>query len=306
MVAECCTERSWLAGMQPHLVHYVPQAVPFFSWVAWPPFFDHPFYSILPIIALPAFIFYDALAGFNGAPAASHDPPPPLPRGGVAQRSACNLPILSRYSPDTLPILSPPSTPALPARRPVELRNGSAQDARDLPAAERRPLLSGLLRGDAQRCAHGHGATQPLAIPPPRPPRPTPSPPPHPTLPHPPTHTHTHPTPLPPPRPTDHRAHPPPSLPHLTLTSPHPHLTLTLTPTLPITPTPPLPPQAIALTAAIKGATLANYVEMVGFVYGGKEGHTVTGIRCVATPCTPHRLRGRARVRACVRCVASR
>ena len=79
MVAECCTERSWLAGMQPHLVHYVPQAVPFFSWVAWPPFFDHPFYSILPIIALPAFIFYDALAGFNGEPAASHDPPPPPP-----------------------------------------------------------------------------------------------------------------------------------------------------------------------------------------------------------------------------------
>ena len=32
MVAECCTERSWLAGMQPHLVHYVPQAVPFFNW----------------------------------------------------------------------------------------------------------------------------------------------------------------------------------------------------------------------------------------------------------------------------------
>ena len=64
--------------------------------------------------------------------------------------------------------------------------------------------------------------------------------------------------------------------------------------------------ESLALTAAIKGATLANYVEMVGFVYGGKEGHTVTGIRCVATPCTPHRLRGRARVRACVRCVASR
>ena len=66
MVAECCTERSWLAGMQPHLVHYVPQAVPFFSWIAWPPFFDHPFYSILPIIAMPAFLFYDALAGWNG------------------------------------------------------------------------------------------------------------------------------------------------------------------------------------------------------------------------------------------------
>jgi len=65
MVYECCTERSWLAGMQNHLVHYVPQAVPFFSWFVWPPYFDHPFYSILPMIALPAFIFYDALAGFN-------------------------------------------------------------------------------------------------------------------------------------------------------------------------------------------------------------------------------------------------
>merc|ERR1740138_1882106 len=46
MVVECCTERSWLAGM-------------------WPPPFNPPFYSILPLIALPAFIFYDGLAGFN-------------------------------------------------------------------------------------------------------------------------------------------------------------------------------------------------------------------------------------------------
>jgi len=65
MVVECCTERSWLAGMQPHLVEYVPQAVPFSSWIMWPPPFNHSFYSILPIIALPAFIFYDGLAGFN-------------------------------------------------------------------------------------------------------------------------------------------------------------------------------------------------------------------------------------------------
>ena len=28
MVVECCTERSWLAGQQSHLVRYVPQAVP--------------------------------------------------------------------------------------------------------------------------------------------------------------------------------------------------------------------------------------------------------------------------------------
>lgn len=65
MVVECCQERSWLAGMQPHLVQYVPQAVPFSVWFQWPPYFNHPFYSILPIIAMPAFLFYDALAGFN-------------------------------------------------------------------------------------------------------------------------------------------------------------------------------------------------------------------------------------------------
>jgi len=64
MVYECCQERSWLAGQQPHLVRYVPQAVPFKALVQWPPYFDHPFYSILPILALPAFIFYDALASF--------------------------------------------------------------------------------------------------------------------------------------------------------------------------------------------------------------------------------------------------
>eukprot|EP00316_Scyphosphaera_apsteinii_P011598 CAMPEP_0119316294 /NCGR_PEP_ID=MMETSP1333-20130426/39315_1 /TAXON_ID=418940 /ORGANISM="Scyphosphaera apsteinii, Strain RCC1455" /LENGTH=743 /DNA_ID=CAMNT_0007321899 /DNA_START=37 /DNA_END=2268 /DNA_ORIENTATION=+ len=66
MVWECCQERSWLAGFQPHLVEYVPQAVPFNVWFQWPPFFDHPFYSILPVLAVPAFWFYDALAGFHG------------------------------------------------------------------------------------------------------------------------------------------------------------------------------------------------------------------------------------------------
>ena len=65
MVVECCQERSWLAGMQNHLVRYVPQAVPFSDWIMWPAPFNHPFYSILPIIALPAFLFYDGLAGFN-------------------------------------------------------------------------------------------------------------------------------------------------------------------------------------------------------------------------------------------------
>ena len=36
---------------------------------------------------------------------------------------------------------------------------------------------------------------------------------------------------------------------------------------------------AIALTAALEGATIANYVEMTGYVYGGPDGSTVTGIK---------------------------
>jgi len=64
MVYECCQERSWLAGQQEHLVQYVPQAVPFKSLYQWPPYFNHPFYSILPVLAVPAFLFYDALASF--------------------------------------------------------------------------------------------------------------------------------------------------------------------------------------------------------------------------------------------------
>lgn len=142
MVVECCTERSWLAGMQPHLVQYVPQAVPFHSWFAWPPFFDHPFYSILPILALPAFIFYDALAGFNA-----------------------------------------PSSYAMGPKKTKEVF----------------PQLSDVLYS-AVYCEAMHNDAR----------------------------TGT----------------------------------------------------AIALTAALKGTAIANYVEMVGIVYGGPEGHTATGIRC--------------------------
>merc|ERR1719231_2056734 len=129
--------------MQPHLVHYVPQAVPFFSLIAWPPFFDHPFYSILPIIALPAFIFYDALAGFNS-----------------------------------------PSSYAMGPRKTREVF----------------PQLTDVL-SSAVYCEAMHNDAR----------------------------TGT----------------------------------------------------AIALTAAMKGATIANYVEMVGFVHGGPEGATCTGIECV-------------------------
>jgi len=143
MVYECCQERSWLAGQQPHLVEYVPQAVPFKSLVAWPPYFNHPFYSILPILALPAFIFYDALASFNS-----------------------------------------PSSYAMSARKTKECF----------------PQLQEVLYS-AVYCEAMHNDAR----------------------------TGT----------------------------------------------------AIALTAAMKGATVANYVEMTGYLYGGPEGETVRGIECV-------------------------
>lgn len=38
---------------------------------------------------------------------------------------------------------------------------------------------------------------------------------------------------------------------------------------------------AIALTAAMKGATIANYVEMTGLVHEGPPGKTATGVKCV-------------------------
>lgn len=143
MVYECCQERSWLAGQQPHLVQYVPQAVPFKSLVQWPPYFNHPFYSILPILALPAFIFYDFLASFHA-----------------------------------------PGSYAMSARKTHEMF----------------PQLQDVLYS-AVYCEAMHNDAR----------------------------TGT----------------------------------------------------AIALTAAMKGATIANYVEMIDFVYGGPEGHTVTGIQCV-------------------------
>jgi len=142
MVYECCQERSWLAGQQPHLVEYVPQAVPFKSLIQWPPYFNHPFYSILPILAWPAFLFYDALAGF------------------------CS-----------------PTSYVMSARKTRELF----------------PQLQDVLYS-AVYCEAMHNDAR----------------------------TGT----------------------------------------------------AIALTAALEGATIANYVEMTGFVYGGPEGASVTGIEC--------------------------
>ena len=40
----------------------------------WPPYFDHPFYALLPLLAVPAFWFYDYLAGFHNPPSYAMGP----------------------------------------------------------------------------------------------------------------------------------------------------------------------------------------------------------------------------------------
>ena len=56
----------------PHLVNWVPLAIPFRSWIMWEPVLDHPLFMILPLIC-PIFTkFYDWLSGFHCPPSALH------------------------------------------------------------------------------------------------------------------------------------------------------------------------------------------------------------------------------------------
>lgn len=84
-----------------------------YSSAQWPPYFDHPFYSILPVLALPAFLFYDALASFCE----------PSPRPEVAQHLHLHSTPLSLHSHSThsthctlapLPLHPAPVTPLTP------------------------------------------------------------------------------------------------------------------------------------------------------------------------------------------------
>ena len=68
MVLHCHQERTYMMETHPHLVNWVPLAIPFTSWIMWEPVLDHPLFMILPLIA-PLFTkFYDSLSGFHCPP----------------------------------------------------------------------------------------------------------------------------------------------------------------------------------------------------------------------------------------------
>jgi glycerol-3-phosphate dehydrogenase len=69
MVMNCHRERKFLVLSQPHLVKWIPIAVPLTSWLLWPPPFKYPLAAIGPLGLFPAFFkFYDALSGFSCPP----------------------------------------------------------------------------------------------------------------------------------------------------------------------------------------------------------------------------------------------
>jgi len=65
MVLGCHRERRFLCEMNPHLIHWLPIAVPLDRWFLWPPPFDYPPAAIGPLGVFPLFFkFYDFLGGF--------------------------------------------------------------------------------------------------------------------------------------------------------------------------------------------------------------------------------------------------
>ena len=69
MVMNCHKERKFMLLSQPHLVHWIPIAVPLTKWLLWPPPFAYPPAALGPLGLFPAFFkFYDALGGFTCPP----------------------------------------------------------------------------------------------------------------------------------------------------------------------------------------------------------------------------------------------
>lgn len=98
MVVSCHRERRYMAERQPHLVHWMPIAVPFRSWTVWPPPLGHPLFSLFPIIAPFAFKLYDSLSSFSC--------PPSFVMGKAAARKKLSLIVsLSRKLNREQPIL---------------------------------------------------------------------------------------------------------------------------------------------------------------------------------------------------------
>lgn len=69
MVMNCHRERRFLLLTQPHLVHWLPIAVPVSQWILWPPPFGFYPAALGPIGLFPAFFFvYDMMSGFSSPP----------------------------------------------------------------------------------------------------------------------------------------------------------------------------------------------------------------------------------------------
>ena len=61
-------ERRILLENNPHLTNWVPIAVPFSSWLSWPPPFSHALFSIAPLVMPAVMKVYDGIGGFTCPP----------------------------------------------------------------------------------------------------------------------------------------------------------------------------------------------------------------------------------------------
>jgi glycerol-3-phosphate dehydrogenase len=68
MVLGAHHERKLLVENNPHLVNWVPIAVPITNWISWPPPFGHFLFATAPITLPAIFKFYDSLSGFTCPP----------------------------------------------------------------------------------------------------------------------------------------------------------------------------------------------------------------------------------------------
>jgi len=68
MVKGCARERQYMADMNPHLVNWIPIALPFNKWVIWPPPMGAWAFAFMPIACRLNAVkwFYDSIAGFKG------------------------------------------------------------------------------------------------------------------------------------------------------------------------------------------------------------------------------------------------
>jgi glycerol-3-phosphate dehydrogenase len=68
MVVGCHRERRYMLEQQKHLTKWIPIAIPFDSWVVWPPPFGHPLFALFPILCPFVLKFYDSLSKFTCPP----------------------------------------------------------------------------------------------------------------------------------------------------------------------------------------------------------------------------------------------